>query len=88
MSTELLAEFELSPAAVSVTLIDRDDHACPVMEGTGKCVHEAVAAALHRARINFQSDRDELDACIAAMRARPIRFRLHADARLESLGFA
>lgn len=87
MSHNLLAEFEIGETSVCATIIDRDELG-RVMEGEGDCVLDAVAAALHDPRIAFASERDDRDACVAAMRARRLSFRLTNDGRLFSLGFA
>lgn len=88
MTTEFLAEFEIHHDAVVATVIDRDDLHGHVWEGEGPCVHDAVAAALHQSQVSFASERDERDACVAAMRSLRLSFRLHPGGQLESLGFA
>lgn len=87
MTAHLLAEFELGATSVCATIIDRD-HFGRVLEGEGDCVLDAVASALHDTRITFASERDDRDACVAAMRSRRFSFRLSDDGRLFSLGFA
>lgn len=85
--SDYMAQFEIHDDAVTATVIDRNDLYGEVFEGEGSCVHDAVADALHNARVSFASERDERDACVAAMRSMRLSFRLHADGKLESLGF-
>lgn len=87
MNINLLAEFQIHGMSVQATIIDRDAYGC-VMEGEGTCVQDAVVNALHDNRITFASERDERDACVAAMRSIRANLRLTADRRVEFLGFA
>jgi len=87
MLQHLLAQFELHDDAVVATVVDRDDRYGQVMEGEGSSVHDAVADALHNARVRFASEHDERDACVAAMRSMRLSFELHEDGKLVSLGF-
>jgi hypothetical protein len=81
------AQFELQDDQVLATVIERDTLG-QVFEGEGDSVFDAVAAALHIARLRFASEHDERDACVAAMRAKRFHFRLNDDGTLTSLGFA
>lgn len=86
MHQNFLAQFELQDDTVVATVIERDALG-QVLEGEGSSVFDAVAAALHSAKLRFASERDERDACVAAMRAKRLHFQLHADGSLVSLGF-
>lgn len=87
MHQTLMAQFELREDSIVATVIDRDDRFGQVMEGEGSSVYDAVADALHNARVSFDSERDERDACVAAMRSMRLGFELHDDGKLVSLGF-
>lgn len=87
MNVNLLAEFQMAGHTIHATLIDRDQHG-PVMEGQGSCVQDAVTDALHNTRATFASDRDERDACVAAMRSIRATLRVTSDRHIEFVGFA
>ena len=86
MST-YLAQFGLHGPRISVAILDRDDHRVPVREGEGLSVQDAIIDALHPARVTFQSEGDELDACIAAMREKSLHMAIRDDGAIVSLGY-
>lgn len=86
MLQNLMAQFELLDDTIVATVIDRDQIG-EVMEGEGTCVHDAMANALHAPRCCFATERDERDACVAAMRSLRLSFQLCDDGKLVSLGF-
>lgn len=86
MSTNYLAEFEIQDDAITATIIDRDSFGA-VLSGTGECVVDAVADALNGSSITFNTEDDERDACVAAMRCMRFNFTITESNRVVSHGF-
>ena len=86
METIFLATFDVRQLSVSTTIMDRDCIHQPTCHGSGHTVQDAFSKALANRRLTFKSERDELDACAAAMRGKNFLFRVTGRDQVESLG--
>lgn len=86
MSTNYLAEFDVQDSVVSATIIDRDTYS-GTFSGSGDCVCDAVADAFSGPSITFNTEDDERDACVAAMRSMRFTFHITESNRVVSHGF-
>lgn len=86
MDTIFLATFDVNQTLVSTTIMDRNKISYPTCHGSGESVQDAVSKALDNRRLTFKSERDELDACTAAMRGKNFLFKVTHRDQVESLG--